>query len=172
MERPHSAALDEDDPPRARLVDEGVLVTRRGRELLVSGDDALDLGSALIALGKQKLLRDARQWPRPEEQPRMITVSLDGADDVQVNFAGLIALADGREANWRFAWELALDAIDSDHGSVSTTGWHLTVGRSRRLELALQLHAWMDTHAEYAPAYERDLAYLASRELKDRLLSL
>jgi len=173
-----TAELRDDLPPEggegvyaALTSDLAVELGQEGAPLRLSPEQAIDLGTTLIALGKQAVLAGFPGWPEPAEQRRLLFVS-QGEEELQLNVQELVELAERLGEGWRFAWELALAAVDADHGRAEGDDWRLVVGRSRRLELTLALRSWAESNPELSPELERDLSYLSSRELRDRLLSL
>lgn len=166
--------IDLVDKPTVRLTPDARIV-----ELLL-GDgprgldpqDAIDLGSALVALGKHAVSAQAPGWGAPEEQRALILASSQGSEERYINFAALVAAVAEQGGSVRDAFQLAEQVIASDHGSYFDADWSLVVGRSRRLELVFQMLSWVDAHPAEAPALEGEIARLSSRELRERLLSL
>lgn len=162
------------DKPAVRLTPDARVV-----ELLLGGEprgldpqDAIDLGSALVALGKHAVSAQAPDWGPPAEQRAFILASSRGSEERYVNFATLVAAVAEEGGSAKDAFQLAEQVIASDHGSYFDADWSLVVGRSRRLELVFQMLSWVDANPTKAPELEAEIVRLSARELRERLLSL
>lgn len=162
------------DKPAVRLSPDASFIELLLGEGLKALDpqDAIDLGSALIALGKHSISVQAPDWGPPEEQREFILANWQGSEDRYINFTTLVAAVADKGGSVPDAFKLAEQVIDSDHGSYFDVDWSLIVGRSRRLELVFQMLAFVDANPDEAPALEAEIAKLSSRELRERLLSL
>jgi hypothetical protein len=163
--------LDDDDTYARLTSDLAVEIGQGPLTLKLDAEGAIDLGATLIALGKQAASSSFHSWPSPAEQHPFLMIA-QGAEDSVLNFYQLAELAEQAGEGWRFAWDLALAAVGADHGRAEADGWQLVVGRSRRLELALALLSWAEVRPDLSPVLEQEIAYLSSRELRERLHSL
>lgn len=146
---------------------------------MLSVEEALDLGTTLIAKAKQAALNDVDNWPDPIMQESIILFApLDAADDrgdKKINFATFVQYAEENDKEWEEAWAVAKELLDSDYGVAHFVDWSLTVGRSRRLELALEMLSWLkQKRPKDSKRYNfvAEINYLTSRALYDRLLAL
>ena len=136
--------------------------------------EALDLGSSLIAQAKQALLVET--LPPPWDQERVIRISPTAAADTQadslLNFSDLVERKISQGLDWRAAWRLGRELLDSDYGATTDDDWTLVVGRSRRLQLSLEMISWAQIQASGDLYLIKELTRLLSSTTRKRLLAL